>query len=375
MPSLTHDQFVNRLKNTSPKVLVLGKYQNSQSRIRVRCKVCQHIWEPIAYQLSSLCQGCPKCAKASLGLSLRKDPKEFEDYIRSTFPNLRIISPYVTARIQVGLRCSLHEREWYCLPWDVHNCLECANSARVLSKEEFLNRLAQTRFVYVSGFQGAKGFVKVKCRDCGNISRKRVSGIEGRGCVFCFHERMRRPLKTTKEFCKQIRTINPDISVITNYKGSLKSIKCRCLKDGNVWTTTPKLLLMGIWCPRCSQKQYSAKAIAWLDILSRKLGISIQHAGNAAEFKIPGTRYRADGYSSGIIFEFLGDYYHGNPRVFQQYDPLMSERYSRTKIKLAKLRKLGYQIVYVWEVDFHKQHLGETLGMTLPGLKHRRSFR
>ena len=40
------------------------------------------------------------------------------------------------------------------------------------------------------------------------------------------------------------------------------------------------------------------------------------------EYKIPSTNYRVDGYLKGtnIVFEFNGDFFHGNPSLFKADD-------------------------------------------------------
>ena len=56
----THNQFVNDLFKVNPEIIVLGKYENSLTRILVGSVVCNHKWETIP---SNLLQGtsCPKC--------------------------------------------------------------------------------------------------------------------------------------------------------------------------------------------------------------------------------------------------------------------------------------------------------------------------
>ena len=52
-----------------------------------------------------------------------------------------------------------------------------------------------------------------------------------------------------------------------------------------------------------------------------KYSVKINHAQNIGEFIIPNSRYKADGYAENIntIFEFHGDFWHGNPEVFHPY--------------------------------------------------------
>ena len=88
--------------------------------------------------------------------------------------------------------------------------------------------------------------------------------------------------------------------------------------------------------------------------------IIIQHAENYGEFRIPGTRYNADGYHapSKTIYEFHGDYYHGNPNKYNQTDinkktnKSFKELYDNTLKKKQKCKELGYNYVEIWENDW-----------------------
>lgn len=108
-------------------------------------------------------------------------------------------------------------------------------------------------------------------------------------------------------------------------------------------------------------KKYSRSCIKWLDSVSKFSGAVIQHALNGGEYKIPGTRYRADGYcaDTNTIYEFHGDIYHGNPQVFDSTvkchpfnDKTAGELYADTQRKEQTIRELGYNLVVMWERDF-----------------------
>ncbi|MGZ8924254.1 MAG: DUF7487 domain-containing protein [Nitrososphaeraceae archaeon] len=105
---------------------------------------------------------------------------------------------------------------------------------------------------------------------------------------------------------------------------------------------------------------YSARQIQWLNLVAEKEEIYIQHALNEGEYQIPGTRYKADGYCSetNTIYEFHGDYWHGNPEVYaaelinEVSGKSMGELYENTIIKENVIKELGYNLVVMWEGDF-----------------------
>lgn len=103
--------------------------------------------------------------------------------------------------------------------------------------------------------------------------------------------------------------------------------------------------------------RYSYACIKWLESIINQENIYIQHAGNVGEYNIPGTRYKADGYcqDTNTIYEFYGDYWHGNPQVFPStvFNEIigitMGELYQKTIVREQHIRQLGYNLITVWE--------------------------
>lgn len=78
------------------------------------------------------------------------------------------------------------------------------------------------------------------------------------------------------------------------------------------------------------------------------------------------TQYRLnqfiiDGYNPNTktCYEFLGDYYHQNPRntktgkIYTENSP----KFQNTLFKFQELKKLGYNIIYCWEFDWKNNNL------------------
>jgi len=72
--------------------------------------------------------------------------------------------------------------------------------------------------------------------------------------------------------------------------------------------------------------------------------------------------FTVDGFdpTTNTVYEFLGNYWHGNPEVFdpEGVNPRTSEKYGvlyrRTLRRLELLKKAGYTVVFIWENDFKK---------------------
>ena len=108
---------------------------------------------------------------------------------------------------------------------------------------------------------------------------------------------------------------------------------------------------------------YSYVCIFWLNLIMEQENINIQHALNGGEYKIPGTKYKVDGYcaETNTIYEFHGDYWHGNPDIFDSNyinviaEETMGNLYEKTIKRDQHIRELGYNLIVIWEYDFYNQ--------------------
>jgi len=107
-------------------------------------------------------------------------------------------------------------------------------------------------------------------------------------------------------------------------------------------------------------QQYSQGQIEWLEYL--KLTIpDIRYAlSHDGEFKIPNSRYHADGYSENknLICEYHGDFWHGNPKYYNQEDihPIAKRTYGDLYKKTFERQHFceneGYKFIFIWERDW-----------------------
>ena len=107
-------------------------------------------------------------------------------------------------------------------------------------------------------------------------------------------------------------------------------------------------------------KPYSNKGIKWVEYRSKIDGVFIQHAENGGEFCIPKTRFKADGFAplTNTVYEFDGCIFHGckkcYDRNFVNYlnNKTMKELYEKTAFKEKEIKKLGYNVVRIWEHEW-----------------------
>lgn len=102
---------------------------------------------------------------------------------------------------------------------------------------------------------------------------------------------------------------------------------------------------------------FSFKCSQWLDEIILKQNIFIQHIHNSSgEFVIPNTKMRVDGYcqQTNTIYEFYGDYFHGNPKIYDEmfmtfFHKTAGELYKQTLKRENIIKSLGYNLVTIWE--------------------------
>ena len=167
----------------------------------------------------------------------------------------------------------------------------------------------------------------------------------------------------TEQFIEKAKLIHGDkydYSKVDYINCSTKVIII-CKTHGD-FLQTPKCHLKGHGCHKCCNIIYSKMQIVWLNFHSKFHNINIQHALNDGEFLIPNTRYKADGYckETNTIYEFHGDYWHGNPKIYKgdeinkKTNCSFKELYEKTLIKENKIKELGYNLKTIWENDWKK---------------------
>jgi hypothetical protein len=136
VPRRAHQEFVQEIEQVhNGGIEVLGDYTALAQRVLVRCRVCQHQWEPIANSLIRG-HGCPKC------LGHHRTQQEFVDAIwQISQGKIEVLGTYQAAATKVEVRCRTCHHIWEATPNNLlrgGGCRECAESGFRVGKPAIL---------------------------------------------------------------------------------------------------------------------------------------------------------------------------------------------------------------------------------------------
>lgn len=233
-------------------------------------------------------------------------------------------------------------------------CPVCSKNDKC-TKEKFIkksvlehgNKYDYSKFVYVD--YTTKG--KIVCPKHGNFWQNPNHHLSGQGCPRCGKENSSILQRSnSKEFIEKSNKKHNhkyDYSKV-NYINNRKDIEIVCKSHGSFFQS-PQEHLQGNGCPKCTSR-ISKPEIEFLDYL--KVPDTKENRQVYIEKK------KVDGLIGNVVYEFLGDYYHGNPKIYNPKDynqichKTFGELYSDTFKRFRKLKKLGYKVNYIWESDW-----------------------
>jgi hypothetical protein len=200
------------------------------------------------------------------------------------------------------------------------------------------------------------------CKDHGKFLQSPYCHLKGQNCPKCakisMANKQRSNINEFREKAKQVHGALYDYTD-TKYERYHEKVTIKCALHG-LFKQRPSDHLRGQGCPGCNNRGYSKTQIEWLNFISKRDGITIIHAENEGEFAIPNTRFKADGYciETNTVYEFHGDYWHGNPNVFDSNEfnkttkCTFGELYQKTLDKEQQIKDMGFNLVTMWENDW-----------------------
>ncbi|HEC66278.1 MAG TPA: hypothetical protein ENI23_13395 [bacterium] len=203
---------------------------------------------------------------------------------------------------------------------------------------------------------------KCKKKDCGH---KWLSAVQDRvyyktGCPACSNKVVTDKNSLAVMFPTLVKewhkVKNEGLGPTDVVFGARRRVWWKCSRCENAWraviySRTSEEHKRG--CPYCCKGSSISKiSQKWLG----SLGVPKKYR----EFTIRDLNIRVDAYvpETNTVYEFLGDFWHGNPKIYNSDDiqPIRKisygQLYKETTARLKFLEKSGYNVIYIWESDF-----------------------
>ena len=224
------------------------------------------------------------------------------------------------------------------------------------SVEQFItdsNRIHENKYEYsAAAYNGTKVKVKIVCKIHGIFEQTPDVHLRGHGCFKCMCDKRTKPLE---QFIREAREIHGayDYSNAA-YINAHTKIKIICKLHGE-FIQTPDDHLSGKRCPSCASS-VSRQETEWLNSLN--IPIEYRHK----TLYIGKIKVQTDAYnpSTNTIYEYNGDFWHGNPEQYNQDDinprnkKTFGKLYEETKLKRKLILDAGYSLIEIWGSDWEK---------------------
>lgn len=270
-------------------------------------------------------------------------------------------SQYVAAKKKIKIICKIHGEFWQTPDnhiFSKNGCPQCKADAQRIDQDEFIgmaNKIHFNKYLYPNTiYIDMKTKVKINCLEHGEFEQTPSSHLSGQGCPQCYHDLCR---LTKTELLKQLVGVHGntyDYSKV-NYKNNKSEIEIICKTHGSFWQLPYNHINNRNGCPKCVGS-VSKLETRWLDVLG------IDSANRQKTIKVGERLFFVDAYdpTSNTIYEFYGDYWHGNPALYSSNEvnannhKTFGELYAKTIEKEKVLKDAGFILVSIWESDFRK---------------------
>lgn len=280
-----------------------------------------------------------KIHKEKYDYSLVKEIKTNKDYIDIICPIHGIFNQVVS--------CHVNARQ---------GCPRCSGNFKK-SEQEVLKAIEEKhgdKYSYPEfKYQTNKQKIEIICSIHGAFFQSVKEHIKGGGCPKCAPN-AKMNTEIFIERAKQKQGNKYDYSKV-EYSKTDSPIIVICPAHGE-FETTPHKHLAGYGCVKCTANSSKMENL-WLDEFKNP------NIKRQFKLKIGNKTYNVDGFDpvNKIVYEYYGDFFHGNPRYFKEYDKnpkskkTFGQLYKNTKTREGEIESAGYTVIYIWDSDFREK--------------------
>jgi len=342
----------------------LVEYIGCQKKIKIICYK-GHIFEQTPNNhLSGY--GCKECSMINLALKKIKS----QEYVINQFKKVHgdtydySLVEYKNTDTKVKIKCKIHGifEQKPDNHKQGHGCPECGGHMLKIQEhiiKEFKEVHGNKYDYSLVKYKNAKTKIKIKCKQGHTFEQLPGCHKKGYNCPVCSCHIQ----KTQEQVIKQFREIHGDKYdySLVEYIGVDFKVKIKCKIHGIFNITPYHHYSREQGCPKCISNKISKKSIQYIEFLK----VTIPHIqyfySKNGEYKIKNSKYKADGYDNELntIYEFHGDFWHGNPNRYNLNDmncitkKTFRELFNDTKKKEKYCLDNGYKYKCVWETEWN----------------------
>lgn len=373
---LTIDDFIKqaRIIHGDKYDYSLVDYINNKTKIIIKCKTHGYFLQTPHNHLSG--DNCPDCSLIQRAKTKTKTTDEFikdANLIHNNYYNYTK-TIYTTGRDKIIITCPVHGD--FTQTANDHlsgGCRECGiDITKSKTTKSFETFVSEAKLLYGNIFNYFKETYtnsKTKMTFFCKIHKKffeQTPGnhLQGVGCDSCTNEKNSISQRKSQEqfIIDAAKTHGKryDYSLVKYTKSSDKII-IKCHEHGP-FEQEANSHLSGYGCSECIEKIHgiSNSEREWLATIN--IPDDKQHR-NVKIILDDNSFVRVDGYEpeTKTVYEFHGDFWHGNPIRFNPLDinpinkKLFGELYEETLTREQKLKNTGYNLISIWESEWKEQ--------------------
>jgi hypothetical protein len=353
---LTQKEVIEKFKNIHGDRYdySLVEYISIKSKVLIICKN-NHIFDQTPdNHLKG--KGCKYC----FGLITKKDKKEFimdSIKVHGNKYNYNMVN-YIRNSIKVEIICNKHGifKQSPNSHLRGNGCKKCYHESLIKNRSDVINdfyKIHGNLYDYSKvAYLNSKKDIIIICKIHGDFKITSSEHLQGSGCKKCMISKF---TKKTEDFISQSKSIFGQLYTYdkTKYIGCFDKLILTCYKHGDFLVSPDAHLSKKQGCQKCSNN-VSKMELKWIKSFNNS---DIEQQYNIT---IDNKKYKFDGYDlkENTIYEFYGDYWHGNPKVYKsdeinkKCNISFGDLYKKTIEKENKLKSLGYNFISIWESDY-----------------------
>lgn len=377
MRKLTQDDFLRKayIKHQGKYDYSLVNYVSYRVKVKIICKRHGSFYQTPAAHLVG--NDCPKCAREITAQKKSNTQDYFLDAAFKVHGNFYDYTKTVYTKLskKVIIICPVHgEFEQiannHLSGYHCNNCYKEKLSLRIanmnydssLTRDQFIEKAQEKhsdKYVYdLVNYTNSYTPVKIICFRHGIFEQTPNSHLSERGCIKCGYENgARKKSFNTQDFIEISKIVHEnkyDYSLVEYFNCRDKvTIICPYHKE---FKQRPNSHMRGFGCRLCSHFVSKSETL-WLNYLK------IPNENRNILIKLNSRKFNVDALVGNTIYEFYGDYFHGNLNKFNPEDmnkllnKTFQELYNKTINREKILKTAGYEIISIWEMDWKRLNI------------------